>query len=52
MSSLSDMLVDIPTGVDDQYPFDLIRIGYDSKGNAIVYLDNDPMPMLNEIEEV
>lgn len=51
MTSLSDLLVDIPIGVDDQYPFDLIRIGYDAKGNAVVYVDGDPLPSLNPVDE-
>lgn len=51
MTSLSDLLTDIPTGIDDNYPLDLIRIGYDSRGNAVVFVNNDPLPSLNPIEE-
>lgn len=51
MTSFSDLLTDIPVGVDDSYDFDMIRVGYDKRGHAIVYLDNDPLPSFNPIDE-
>lgn len=39
--SLSDLLVDVELNCLDDYDFDRIKLGWDNRGNTVVYIDGD-----------